>query len=150
MFEKLLPMFFSILYFQYNGGSGGLFCFLFFTFQSIPKRFTFSTLVGPFFFFPFFLLRPTPKQESKQKKKDTKSKLKQNLSYHSLLSPQNCMFLCKTFFSPFPSFSHRHQLPVAQAKRSKVCAHFYSSGDSGSQLHLQRWAAVFLGAGTLR
>lgn len=140
-------MFFCILYFQYNGGSG-LF-FVFFTFQSTPKRFTFSTLVGPFFFFPFFLLRPTPKQESKQKKKDTKSKLKQNLSYHSLLSPQDCMFLCKTFFVCFllslTGISYQwHKQNDLNSAPIFICpetqAHTHSFISSGGQLYFSELA----------
>ena len=134
MFEKLRPMFFSILYFQYNGGQGGFFSFFFSPSNQHPNVLLSVLWWVLSFSFHFFSLDQRPNRKANRRKK-TPNQNSNRTSYHSLLSPQNCMFLCKTFFS-FPSFSLRHQLPVAQAKRSKVCAHFYSSGDSGSQLHL--------------
>lgn len=100
------------------------------------------------FSFHFFSLevRSTHKQESKQKKKDTKSKLKQILTYHSLLSPQNCMFLWTTFFSFLLSLTgisyqwHKQDNPnsVPIFIRPETQAHTFIS--SGGQLYFSELA----------
>ena len=96
MFEKLRPMFFSILYFQYNGGQGGFFCFFFSPSNQHPNVLLSVLWWVLSFSFHFFSLDQHPNRKANRRKKTPNQN--SNRTSYSLLSPQNCMFLCKTFF----------------------------------------------------
>ena len=98
MFEKLRPMFFSILYFQYNGGQGGFFSFFFSPSNQHPNVLLSVLWWVLSFSFHFFSLDQRPNRKANRRKKTQN----QNSNRTSLIIvyylPKIVCFCVKLFF----------------------------------------------------